>query len=128
MIEESLRLWRELGDKWRMAVALERVGFMLTMEGDLQTSRARLEEGVSLAREVEDQWPLALCLVRLATPLMYMDAAASHLIREEGVALARSMASPASPLCCTQPAYRSAPEPAIWTLLLLKAAVAGAMA
>jgi predicted ATPase/DNA-binding SARP family transcriptional activator len=91
MIEESLRLWRELGDKWWMAVTLEHIGFMLTVEGDYQTSRARLEEGVSLAREVEDPWLLALCLVRLASPLMEIDVTASHRIREEGVALARSV-------------------------------------
>ncbi len=90
-VEESLRLWRELGDKWWMAVALEHIGFMLTIEGDVQTSRTRLEEGVSLAREVEDRWPLAMCLVRLATPLLNIDVAASHRIREEGVAVARSV-------------------------------------
>jgi hypothetical protein len=91
MVEESLRLWRTLGDKWWMAVALEHIAFMLTMEGDYQTARGRLEEGVSLAREVEDRWPLALCLVRLATSLMQTDVAASHRIREEGVAVARSV-------------------------------------
>lgn len=91
MVEESLRLWGELGDKWWMAVALEHVGFILTMEGDVHTSRARLEEGVALAREVEDRWPLAMCLVRLASPLMQIDVEASHRIREEGVAVARSV-------------------------------------
>jgi predicted ATPase len=91
MVEESLRLWRELGDRWWMAVALEHIGFMLTMEGDYQSSRARLEEGVALAREVEDRWPLAICLVRLPDALMQTDVAASHRIREEGVAVARSV-------------------------------------
>jgi predicted ATPase/DNA-binding XRE family transcriptional regulator len=88
IVEESLRLWRELGDKWWMAVALEHVGF--TLSGDeVQTARARLEEGVLLAREVEDRWPLAMCLVRLGGALALTDVAAAHRIREEGVAVAR---------------------------------------
>jgi predicted ATPase/DNA-binding SARP family transcriptional activator len=91
MVEESLRLWRELGDTWWMAVALEHVGFMLRLEGDLQTARARLEEGASLAREVTDRWPLALCLVRLATDATFTDVAAAHRIRAEAVRLARSV-------------------------------------
>jgi predicted ATPase/DNA-binding SARP family transcriptional activator len=90
IVEESLRLWRELGDKWWMAAALEHVGLMLIMEGDVQASRACLEEGVSLAREVENRWPLALCLIRLAGS-MRTDNAAARRIREEGVAVARSV-------------------------------------
>jgi predicted ATPase/DNA-binding SARP family transcriptional activator len=89
IVEESLRLWRELGDKWWMAVALEHLGFMLMAE-DIQTTRARLEEGVALARQVEDRWPLAICLIRLAGS-MRTDHAAARRIREEGVAVARSV-------------------------------------
>jgi predicted ATPase/transcriptional regulator with XRE-family HTH domain len=90
MVEECCGLFRELGDKWWMAVALARVGLMLHFEGDLQTSRARLEEGVSLAREMEDPWPLAVCLIRLGDNLKGTDAAAARQILEEGVAVARS--------------------------------------
>jgi len=91
LVEESLRLWRELGEKWWMAVALEHLGFILGVEGDFQTRLARLEEGVALAREVEDQWPLALCLVRLAPYLMRTDVAAARRIREEGAVVARKV-------------------------------------
>jgi predicted ATPase/class 3 adenylate cyclase len=90
MVEESLRLWRELDDKWWMAAALEHVGFMLLPE-DAQTAIARLEEGVSLAREVKDRWPLAMCLVRLAGAVAGTDVAAARRIREEGVMVARSV-------------------------------------
>jgi hypothetical protein len=89
IVEESLHLWREIGDKWWMAVALEHLGFVLLFEGDVQTARARLEEGVSLAREVEDPWPLAMCLVRLPGAVQFIDVDAALPIREEGVALAR---------------------------------------
>ncbi len=90
MVEESLRLWRELGDTWWTAVALEHVGFMLIME-DIQTAIARLEEGVALAREVEDRWPLAMCLLRLAAALVNTDMAAARRMGEEWVAVARSV-------------------------------------
>jgi predicted ATPase/transcriptional regulator with XRE-family HTH domain len=88
-LEESLRLWRELGDTWWMAVASELIGFVMCGEGDFQAARARLEEGVSLAREIEDPWPLALCLVRLGDNLTRTDLAAAHRLLGEGVAVAR---------------------------------------
>jgi hypothetical protein len=88
LVEESLRLWRELGDKWWMAVALEHVGFMLSMD-DVQAARALLEEGVALAREVEDRWPLAVCLVRLGSFLPLTEFDTARLIRDEAVAVAR---------------------------------------
>jgi predicted ATPase/class 3 adenylate cyclase len=91
MVEEALQSWRELGDTWWMAVALEHIGFMLRLEGDFETSVARLEEGVSLARGVEDRWPLARCLVRLAGSFLQTDPAAAVRLYEEGVAIARSV-------------------------------------
>jgi predicted ATPase/class 3 adenylate cyclase len=92
-LEESLRLWRELGNKWWMAVALELLGLMMAMEGDIQTAVARDEEGVSLAREVEDLWPLALCLIRLGDDLKVKgtDMAEARRCLEEGVVLARKV-------------------------------------
>jgi hypothetical protein len=91
IVEESLRLWRELGDTWWVAVALEHLGFMSSVGGDVQTAHARLEEGVSLAREVEDRWPLAVCLVRLGSFLPLTETAVARSIREEAVAVARSV-------------------------------------
>ena len=91
LVEESLELWRELGDKWWMGTALEHIGFMLMWEGDLQTARARLEEGVSLARTVEDHWALAMCLSRLSGAVAPADLVAAQHIREEAVAIARTV-------------------------------------
>jgi predicted ATPase/DNA-binding SARP family transcriptional activator len=89
MVEESLRLWRELGDKWWMAAVLEHAGLIMAMEGDIQTALVRLEEGVSLAREIEDPWPLATCLIRLGDELKATDAVAARRFLDEGVAIAR---------------------------------------
>jgi hypothetical protein len=91
IVEEALQSWRELGDKWWMAVALEHVGFMLRWEGDAETSIARLEEGVSLARAVQDRWPLALCLMRLGGSFVGRDVAASLRTFEEAEAIARDV-------------------------------------
>jgi len=90
-IEESLRLWRELGDKWWMAVTLELAALIVASDGDMQTSRVSLEEGVSLARQIEDPWPLAVCLIRLGDHLKGTDIAGARRNLEEGVALARSI-------------------------------------
>jgi predicted ATPase/class 3 adenylate cyclase len=89
-VEESLRLWRELGDKWWIAVTLELAALIVGADGDMQTALAGLEEGVSLAREVEDPWPLAVCLIRLGDHLKGTDMDRARRILEEGVALARS--------------------------------------
>jgi len=91
VVEESLRLWRELGDKWWMAVALELAALLVATDDNMQTSRAYLEEGVSLAREVEDPWPLATCLIRLGDHLKPTDMAMARRYLEEGVAVARSV-------------------------------------
>ena len=91
MVEESLGLSRELGDKWWVAMALENLGFITNMEGDVPMARAQLEESVSLAREVMDPWLLAFCLVRLAGAVERTDAAAGRRIREEGVTVARTV-------------------------------------
>ncbi len=89
VVEESLRLWGELGDKWWTVVALELAALIMGREGDRQAAIARLKEGVAQAREIEDPWPLALCLVRLGDHLKGTDAAAAHRLLEEGVAVAR---------------------------------------
>ena len=91
VVEESLRLSRERGDKWWMAVALENLGFISNVAGDVTTARAQLEQGVSLARDVGDPWLLALCLERLAGVVERTNANAGRRIREEGVALARTV-------------------------------------
>jgi predicted ATPase/class 3 adenylate cyclase len=90
-VEDSLRLWRQLEDKWWTAVALELAALILTMH-DFQAALAYLEEGIALAREIEDPWPLAVCLIRMGDALKPRgEEAAAHPFLEEGVALARSI-------------------------------------
>src|SRR5262249_7562340 len=91
VLEESLRLWRELGDKWWVSVVLQLLGLMTGMDRGMQTGIALDEESVSVAREVEDPWPLAASLIRLGDDLKARgtDMAAARRSLEEGVAVAR---------------------------------------
>jgi predicted ATPase/DNA-binding SARP family transcriptional activator len=92
LVEESQRLWRELGDPWWIAVTLTLEALMLMFARDYQTALVRLEEGVALARKLEDPWPLVICLIRFGGALKPRgEAAAAHPFLEEGVALARRM-------------------------------------
>ncbi len=89
LVEESLRLWRELEDHWWMAVALELAGLLSSMENPGR-SLGYLEEGVSLARELEDPWPLAMCLIRMGDAMKPAgNAAEARPFLEEGVVVAR---------------------------------------
>ena len=90
-VEESLRLWRELGDKWWMAVTLECAGLIMAMDGDIQTALDGLEEGVVLARQMQDPWLLAACLIRFGDELQRTDVTAARRFLEEGVAVARNV-------------------------------------
>jgi tetratricopeptide (TPR) repeat protein len=92
VVEEGLRLWRDLGDSWWTVVALELDALILTLESDYQTALVLLEEGVALARQIEDPWPLVTCLIRFGDALKPRgEAAAARPFLEEGVALARSI-------------------------------------
>jgi len=99
-LEEGLRLWRALDDKWWLAVALvlSSAGLVSMTEGGIVTARTRLQEGVALAQQVEDKWPLATCLYALGMALIWVDLAAGRTkldkgraLLEEGVAVARAV-------------------------------------
>src|SRR5574341_1445506 len=59
LVEQSLRLWREVGDKLWAAVALELAALMASVGREYEMALGYLEEGVSLARQIEDRLPLA---------------------------------------------------------------------
>ena len=63
--EDSLALWRALGDKRGVATVLGNLAFVAANEGDLERERVLLEESLALRREVNDQWGIALALHNL---------------------------------------------------------------
>jgi predicted ATPase/class 3 adenylate cyclase len=92
VVAEALRVWRELGDRWWIAVSLELESLIMTFQQEVQPAFARLEEGVALARQIGDPWVLATCLIRFGDALKPQGkAAAARPYLEEGVALARGV-------------------------------------
>jgi predicted ATPase/DNA-binding NarL/FixJ family response regulator len=84
-LEESVALWRSIGNRHGLAVALRELGMTAFCQGDLIPARAYLEESVALCRTVDRPWDLALALNNLATTaaLQRADATASTLFEEE---------------------------------------------
>jgi predicted ATPase/DNA-binding SARP family transcriptional activator len=92
LIDESLRVWRALGDTWWTAVALELKALILSVGPDFEMALACLEEGIALGRQIEDPWPLAVCLIRMADAFKPRgQTALARPFLEEGVALARRL-------------------------------------
>jgi non-specific serine/threonine protein kinase len=61
-LEQSLAIARELGDRDRIAPALQSLGFACQAVGDLDRARELFDEGVELAREVGNPRQLASAL------------------------------------------------------------------
>jgi predicted ATPase len=79
--EESLRIYRELGDKPGVLIALNGVAYAKRKGKDYQAARSHLEEMVELSRELHDSASLARTFSNLA-----------EIVRlQEDFALARSL-------------------------------------
>ncbi|MFQ5794233.1 MAG: tetratricopeptide repeat protein [Candidatus Bipolaricaulia bacterium] len=57
--EESLTLFRELGDKWGIARLVRNLGYVAAEQDDLGQAAELFEEGLALAREQEDKEVIA---------------------------------------------------------------------
>jgi len=66
LIEESLELRRQLGNKWGVGVSLGMLGWVAMREGDWNRAIARLGESLEVRREIGDMGGSAWCLERLA--------------------------------------------------------------
>jgi tetratricopeptide (TPR) repeat protein len=89
-LEESVALWRKLGDTRGLALALtdgRGLGWVALMECRVAEARALFAEGVALWREIGDKWGLAKALWSLGAAVRRDDPIAARLIVEEGVAL-----------------------------------------
>ena len=64
-LEESLALFRALGDTWHITQVLAYLGLIALGRGDVPGARARHEEGLALARALKDRAHLALALNNL---------------------------------------------------------------
>jgi predicted ATPase/DNA-binding CsgD family transcriptional regulator len=91
-IEESLSIYRELGDKRGLALLLSGLGVVLFAQKDVITARTRLEESLALAREVGDRWVLAYSLQNLGDAMYRSgDFKSARGFLQESVALYREL-------------------------------------
>jgi len=70
LAEESLKLYRELGDLWGMCETLTWLGLVLINMGDHQQAIAPLEESLALARQTQDPNEIAFALWQLGRAAM----------------------------------------------------------
>jgi predicted ATPase/transcriptional regulator with XRE-family HTH domain len=86
--EASAAAWREMGDDWGLALALNIVGGAYDELGDEQRGVALHEESLALARAVGEPWCLGLALGNLAvTRVVERDEARARSLLEEALAL-----------------------------------------
>jgi predicted ATPase len=71
--EESVAIYRELGDQHGLAEALSFIGITLIWAGEASLGQARLEEALTLHRTAGDRWGKAQALYRLGTSLADYD-------------------------------------------------------
>ena len=65
LAQESLALFRELGDRGGIALALDRLGTAAWRRGDFAAARGLMEEGLALFRAIDDQGRVAWLLFTL---------------------------------------------------------------
>src|SRR5262249_1589834 len=82
--DEAIRLWRELGDREGLAVALLDRGWQSFYQSNLEQARACADESLALARQTENRRSMAAALyLRTAAPALapYQRSAAPALAR-----------------------------------------------
>jgi predicted ATPase/class 3 adenylate cyclase len=65
LLEESLDIWPETGDRRGLAYALHGMGQVALHQGDYAVARSMLKDSVALFREVDDTWGLTGALGNL---------------------------------------------------------------
>ena len=86
--EDSLAIWRDLGDKAGIARALNGLGTIYTEQGDQPAGLSYFEESLSVAREAGDRRAIARVLSNLASlAFQSADYASAHSIHLQALAL-----------------------------------------
>ena len=90
--EESLALWRGLGDRGGIATALYYLARVVLAQGDYAAARAPAEESLALRRALNDRWGMAVSLNFLGEVARAQgDYAAAGPPYEEGLELFRAV-------------------------------------
>ncbi|MBV9169040.1 MAG: tetratricopeptide repeat protein, partial [Chloroflexi bacterium] len=59
LYEDSLAIWKELGDRARIGISLNNLGMLAVHHGDYEVGRVRLEESLALGHAVGDKVSVA---------------------------------------------------------------------
>ncbi len=90
--EESLRIFRELGDRQGMAHALHGLGRVAEGQGDYVSARPLFEESLTIIRERGDRRGMAVAFIDLAWVAQEQgDYAAARSLAEESLAICREL-------------------------------------
>ncbi|MFQ5796017.1 MAG: BTAD domain-containing putative transcriptional regulator [Candidatus Bipolaricaulia bacterium] len=92
LLEESLALFQELGDKEGIAGSLNRLGLVACSEGDLGRAAALCEEALTLYRELGDKLGIADSILYLGHVAQYQDdLGRATALYEESLVLCRGL-------------------------------------
>jgi predicted ATPase/Tfp pilus assembly protein PilF len=92
MYEQSLTLWRELGDKQGIASSLSNLGIIAHQEGAPDIAKTLHEESLALGRELADKRGIAVSLNNLGLALQELgDYHQAGTLYEESLALRREL-------------------------------------
>lgn len=92
LFEQSLPLYREVGDKPGIAKSTGMLGRLAMLRGDYASAETLLEESLTLYRDLGDHWFLAIMLnFRGMIPLSQSDLKTAALLFEEALQISRDV-------------------------------------
>lgn len=93
--EESLALYRELGDRSGIAASLRNLGHVTYQQGDYETASSLFEESLAVGRELGDRWGITTSLNLLGIVAYAQgEYEAARSLYEESLALSRELGEP----------------------------------
>jgi tetratricopeptide (TPR) repeat protein len=96
MLEESVRLCRQVGDSRWIAIVLAYLGFYRALGEQKEAARSNWEESLRIARETGDPWVIAYCLywAYASRPREDLDKDFLRKAEEEVISLSRQAGEP----------------------------------
>ena len=92
LLEESLAIQRQLGDRASIAASLSNLGTVAVREGDMVKAGSLLDEGLAIRRELGDKAAIAGALDDLGTAMIERgETTAAHALLDEGLAIRREL-------------------------------------
>src|SRR5207302_857298 len=90
--EESVAIFREVGDRSGIAYALHQLSSLAKRQSDHEAERARLEESLAIFRELGDRWGIATTLIFLGQMASVRgDYAHARVLFEESVTVSSEL-------------------------------------